>query len=520
MMLKSFKARISASFFLLALFVSLFFFVVLYARAAKDQLESLRVYLKNTAALGAVHLSAEDVLKIPREPGCEKNPVRQGLVRELRKITKIDPRIDDAYVMIPTGKDQNFVFVANANQEVSPVACGELYDTSRYPEIARALQGPAADRVVTKDKWGFWLSGYAPLYDAHGHAVAILGLDVAERVIQELRAAFLQYFAITILMALILALLIGLLSSQWLTKPIQRIIDGMERVSDGDLNYDLKMMTQAEFNKIVRIFNDMTHALRDLVRKLTRSVAERERINRELEIAADLQQKALPAAAPAVAGLEIAAKSIPAREVGGDYFDFVPLKSGKTGFVIADAAGKGFSGTLFMTNSRSVFRVISSEEEGPARVLRRANDYIACDGASTKGLFITFLYVVYEPRARELVYANAGHFVPVVYESRFRRFKSLKGGGLPLGIYPNEEYAEESTTLSPGDVLVMYTDGILEAADSKKDMFGLGRLMTLVEAHAAEKPQDILNHITQAVKDFVGDQAQSDDITLVVLKAV
>jgi serine phosphatase RsbU (regulator of sigma subunit) len=517
-MLKSFKSRISAMFFLVTVLVSVFFFTTLYLRAVENETERLRHYLKNSAALGAAFLDGDEVLKVPLQEGCEKSLIRQDLTEKLRRIVKIDPRLDDAYVMVPSGTENIFRFVANANLEESPVACGEDYDVSRFPQMANALKAPDADTEITRDKWGKWLSGYAPVHDFQGNAIGILGLDIAAETVRDLQRVFLSRFFLVMAIAFVLAFLVGALSSQWLTRPIDQIIRGMERVSDGDLNYFLKTIPEVEFNRIVTIFNRMTDSLKTLMARHEKAVRENERVARELEIAADLQKNALPAGAPDVPGLDIAATSIPAKEVGGDYFDFLTLEAGKTGFVIADAAGKGFPGTLYMTNSRSIFRVISSEERAPRLALARTNDFISRDASSVKGLFITFLYSIYDERTKEFTCANAGHYLPIIYSARNKKFRTLSASGLPLGIFPDQDYQEETVRLAPDDVVVMYTDGVIEAANARKDMFGLSRLMKLVEESASGGASAILGKIETAMRAFVGTEPAFDDMTLLVFK--
>ena len=517
-MFKSFKARISITFFLSTLLIAVFFFAALYTRAESVQIEELRQYLKHTAALGANFLSGDDILKVPLQPGCEKSQIRQALVKDLKKITEIDDRIEDAYVLIPGPKDNIFHFVANADQETSATACGEPYDVSPYPAIEKALKAPEADQKITTDKWGRWLSGYAPIHDYLGNTIGVLGIDVAAKTVEELQHAYLERFIIVMMLALLMALLIGILSSQWLARPIEQIIDGMERVSEGNLHYYLKNLPQVEFNRIVEIFNKMTVSLKNIMDQLTSSVRERERIDHELEIAADLQQRALPERPPQVDDLDIAAKSIPAKEVGGDYYDFLVTDPKKVGFVIADATGKGFSGTLFMTNSRSVFRVISTEETDPSRTLSRTNDIISSDAASSKGMFITFLYSVYDRATKKLTCANAGHYPPIICEGKTRKFKTLHNGGLPLGVYPGEHFPEETVQLSSGDTVVMYTDGVIEASNRKKDMFGLTRLMKLVEDNPREDASALLAKIEKDLKEFTAGEPPFDDVTVVIFR--
>jgi serine phosphatase RsbU (regulator of sigma subunit) len=517
-MLRSFKSRISASFFGITFLVSAFLFLALYSRAVKSETENLRSYLKNIAVLGASFIDGDIVRQISLEEGCQKDPDYQSMVQDLKKITRIDAKIDDAYVMVPSKRGEFFLFVANANLEVSPTACGEPYDVSAYPQIVNALNVADADKEITKDKWGEWLSGYAPIYDSNSRSVAVLGIDVAAKTIRDLQAAFFQWFLVVLGVALILTLLIGILSSQWLVRPVDEIVAGMERVGEGDLEYSLKKFSQKEFDRISHIFNRMSKSLVSIMAQLEVNVRERERLNRELELAADLQKKALPAAPPETKDLDIAAKSVPAKEVGGDYFDFLARDS-KVGFVVADAAGKGFPGTLYMTNSRSVFRVISAEETIPGNILRRTNDIISHDSASAKGMFITFLYSVYDSKAKTLTTVNAGHYLPLIYERAAGRFKSLHtGGGLPLGVYPEQEYPEEVVHLSSGDTVVMYTDGIVEAFNERKEMFGLSRLMKIIEKNVELSAQGLLDRIETEMKDFVAQTPPFDDVTLVVFK--
>ncbi len=518
-MFKSFKARITITFFLAASLILVVSFTALYLKAVRDQMENIRSQLKMKAALGVAFLQAEEVTQVPLEPGCQNDPLYQKVSGDLRKFTVTDKNIYDAYVMVPTPRHNAFRFVANANQQFSPVRCGEEYDATPYPEIAEALKYPSVDKKITRDKWGSWLSAYAPIYARDGHAVAIFGVDVAEKTIQELRQVYLWRFLFVITIALALALFCGVMASRWLVHPLNQVIAGMSRVSEGDFHYRVKPTDQIEFNQIVVIFNQMTKALNDLLKELAEKIREKERLTKELEMAADLQRKALPEGYPTVAGLEIAAKSIPAKEVGGDYYDFIVRGAERVGFVIADAAGKGFPGSLFMTNTRSAFRVVSANEHAVGRALERTNDFISENAASAKGMFITFLYAVYEMKTRQLTYSNAGHYPPIVYNCDSRTFKVLSAvGGLPMGIISSQIYPEVTVSLAKGDIVLMYTDGLIEAMNSSRDMFGLSRLMKIVEAHFTSDTETLIKKIEESLKAFVGDEPPSDDRTLMVLK--
>ena len=172
-------------------------------------MENIRSQLKMKAALGVAFLQADEVLQVSREPGCQNDPLYQKVAGDLRKFTVTDSSIYDAYVMVPTVKNNTFQFVANANQQFSPVSCGETYDITPYPEIMEAMKFPAADKKMTKDKWGAWLSAYAPIQERNGKTVAILGIDVAEKTIEGLRQVYLWRFIFVMISALALAFLAG-----------------------------------------------------------------------------------------------------------------------------------------------------------------------------------------------------------------------------------------------------------------------------------------------------------------------
>jgi len=311
---------------------------------------------------------------------------------------------------------------------------------------------------------------------------------------------------------------VGALASRWLSSPVTKIIAGMEKVEQGDLDYVIKKMPESEFERIGTLFNRMTDALKRSMRELAVTVKETESLNRELELAADLQNRAIPKAPPRAEMIEIAAKSNPAREVGGDYYDFLEPDPDKIGLVIADAAGKGFRGSLFMINSRSVFRVISSEEKVPSRVLERTNDFISGDTAMSEGMFITFIYAVFEKSTKRLTYSNAGHYPPFIINGHTRMFRTLTTSGSPLGVTSQEKYPEETVELVEGDIVVMYTDGVIEAMNADHQMFGLDRLEELARTGSDQSAEALLTRIESEIGAFIGKEPLFDDMTLLIFK--
>lgn len=251
---------------------------------------------------------------------------------------------------------------------------------------------------------------------------------------------------------------------------------------------------------------------------------EMERKNTELAIAAEIQQSFLPETITQIEGFDIAAKSVMAKEVGGDFFDVIPfeviaLQKGRLGLMIADVSGKGIPAALFMALSRIVVRVNASwYQERPADAIRDANTIITADSKS--GMFVTLFYGVLNADSRVLAYVNAGHNPPLVCRGADGSFIELPATGIAMGALPDAVYTSDSIRLGSGDVVVLYTDGISEAENARLEMFGTDRLLEVIQKSRALSSAEISGKILDAVRDFCGDHPQSDDITLMVIRAV
>ncbi|MGB9633233.1 MAG: PP2C family protein-serine/threonine phosphatase, partial [Chloroflexaceae bacterium] len=188
----------------------------------------------------------------------------------------------------------------------------------------------------------------------------------------------------------------------------------------------------------------------------------------------------------------------------------------RLGVVIADVTDKGVPAALFMALSRTLLRASAIDGRQPAEVLQRANRLILAD--SRAGLFVTTFYAVLEPRTGGLTYANGGHNYPLLYETATGQVRPLRAQGVVLGIVPDPRFEQMALTLNPGDVLLLYTDGVTEAMNGERELFGDDRLAAVLRANAHHGPQEIINAVLAAVGDFAGGQSQADDITMVVIK--
>ncbi|MDV4341786.1 SpoIIE family protein phosphatase [Methanoculleus sp. YWC-01] len=247
-------------------------------------------------------------------------------------------------------------------------------------------------------------------------------------------------------------------------------------------------------------------------------LSELERKKAELRIAHDIQMSFLPERLPAVPGFELAALSVPAKEVGGDFYDAIPLPGGRTAFVIADVSGKGVPAALFMALSRTVLRANSLVPRSARDAIREANMLIAEDAKS--GMFVTLFYAAADPANKTLTYVNAGHNPPLLFRSGGGRPVRLKGTGIILGVMPEAEYGEETVALESGDLLLLYTDGITEAINPDEEQFGEERLIETVTGSLDRPSTEIVDRVRDAVMEFSGDEPQFDDLTLMVLRVV
>src|SRR5215211_3031251 len=253
-----------------------------------------------------------------------------------------------------------------------------------------------------------------------------------------------------------------------------------------------------------------------LVRQQQQQAQERERIEQELRVARLIQQTLLPKHVPDRPGYEVAAYYQPAREVGGDFYDFLDLDDGRLGLVVGDVTDKGVPAALVMATTRTMLRASAQRYDSPGAVLRQVNDVLVPD--IPPNMFVTCLYAILDPRTGRLRYANAGHDLPYRRSSSAGGAEELRATGMPLGLLPGMDYEEKEIVLERGDSVLFYSDGLVEAHDPEREMFGFPRLQGLVGAHRSGG-QEMVNFLLSELSRFTGgDWEQEDDITLVTLE--
>jgi serine phosphatase RsbU (regulator of sigma subunit)/predicted ester cyclase len=252
--------------------------------------------------------------------------------------------------------------------------------------------------------------------------------------------------------------------------------------------------------------------------RLEQERIERERIEHELKVARSIQHASLPEEVPSLEGWQISPHYQPAREVGGDFYDFHFLSEGRVGLVVGDATGKGVPAALVMSTTCGMLQAVSEASESssssPGEVLKRANEALSV--RIPPNMFVTCFYAILDPGSGSLTYANAGHDLP--YLHRDGEAEELRARGMPLGLMPGMGYEEKEISLQAGESVLFYSDGLVEAHGPEGNMFGFPRLRALLAEHAEEErpPGDFL---MEELYSFVGEGwEQEDDITLLTLK--
>ncbi|RXE56062.1 serine/threonine protein phosphatase [Methanoculleus taiwanensis] len=323
-------------------------------------------------------------------------------------------------------------------------------------------------------------------------------------------------FAGLFLILLLAVAALTLIVARYFTRPLLELQKGSEAVGRGDLGYRVDVATGDEFENLARSFNRMTADLSSHIEELRRTTAENERMVKELEIAEEIQQSILPESAPALPGIELAGCSMPALEVGGDFYDYIPFGDARLGLAIADVSGKGVPAALFMALSRTLIRASALRNPDPAGAILEVNRFITLD--SKTSMFVTLFYAVLDARERSFTYVNAGHNPPLLFRPGAGEALHLSGRGIALGILDEIELEVVRIELEPGDLLLLYTDGVTEAANEKDEEYGIERLEAFVSALPALPAEGIIDAIVKDVAGFAGTAPQFDDITLMVLK--
>lgn len=318
-------------------------------------------------------------------------------------------------------------------------------------------------------------------------------------------------------------ILIGALAGSFLLiylllSPLRKLVKFVTDGEQANIHDHIDIDSSTEVGVLAKAYSDMN----DKFKESQRHLADRERLQQEMNVAREIQQTLLPHEFPDIEGIEIAGHYEAAALIGGDYYDFVEIDRDTIGIVVADVSGKGVPGSLVMTMIRQALRTEARGNKNAADVLARLNDMII--GDIRKGMFITMFYAIIDSKRRRLNFASAGHNPMILYRGSTNKTYYLNPKGFPLGIQLAEKdffrrsIESDTIQLVEGDLVLLYTDGITEAMNSKSELFGEERLLQIIRGGGNLRVKPFVDEMTNRITSFTGGRPQSDDITFVAIR--
>lgn len=290
-------------------------------------------------------------------------------------------------------------------------------------------------------------------------------------------------------------------------RPIQRLTESTKEVAKGNWDISIDYKSNDEIGALAQSFDKMVQSLR-----------ENARMWHEFNVARDMQAQMLPDTYPEIEGIQISAKSVPTTEVGGDFYDFLQLPDGRLGIVVGDVSGHGVAAAMVMTAALGAVRFAAEEKECTHEVLNMVNFRLNKD--IQNHMFVALFYGILDPKTRKLYYTNAGQTMPFLLRDGKIDFlpQAEKTDRFPLGIVKATVYEQLSIELQPGDMLIHYTDGIVDVMNGSHETYGFDRLSESIKQNASLPPSELIDKLIAEMSEYGGDSNIEDDVTLVVLK--
>ena len=435
------------------------------------------------------------------------------------------------YVIVPDTTDYEhiqFVYnIVNTNSKFDPYPIGYIKETTNdeYKEKYRKLmEGVSKEECVVRDKGYIESGSHITAMIALPGEDSVLGILCVQRQMDALSTSRVEYtikvFIALLVMILLVVIIYGTMLGRSLIRPIKMITAETERFSmnpslpDKALSEGIK--SHDEIGVLARSVDAMESETMSYIDNLTFVTAEQQRIGTELDLASKIQQSMLNDDFPEHEAFELFATMDPAKEVGGDFYDFFMIDDDHMGVLIADVSGKGVPAAMFMTISKIIITDTALTVGSPAEILRLVNERIC--KSNKLDMFVTVWLGILELSTGKLTAANAGHEYPVICRKggRFDLFKDRHG--LVIGGMRGIKYRDYEIMLEPGDTLFVYTDGLPEATDSEEELFGVERMIKALNIAPEAAPADLLAQVRKQVDDFVGEAPQFDDLTMLCLR--
>jgi serine phosphatase RsbU (regulator of sigma subunit) len=389
------------------------------------------------------------------------------------------------------------------------------FEWSQGPALDVPFAAQAEVTIVEGERDGKAVRSFTTPVRLGGQAVGNIVLYLSAEDLQAAAERLWGEVARNVTLGALLAIGVSILMGTLLTRPIRILAQDMHAVTAGNLDYRSAVRSADEVGDLARTFNSMIESLKESQERR----AAQKAMEKELGIARFIQKGLLPETLPLLRTWEVAARWVPAKEVGGDYYDFIDLGGGAWGVAVADVSGKGIPASLIMSMTRCLLRLASRAGQGPSGTLALVDEVLAPDLKG--GMFVSMVYLRISEGSGDVRLVRAGHNPPILVHAKDPRPELCQTPGVALGVrsgFGHQASPEAALALEPGDVLVLYSDGIVEAMNDQQKEYGTPRLAQVIASSIALSAENLAGRIMADVAEWRGKAGQSDDITLVVLK--
>ncbi|MBR4026144.1 MAG: SpoIIE family protein phosphatase [Lachnospiraceae bacterium] len=477
----------------------------------------------NQASIAAEYIDGDSIEKY------YKTGIKDTYYEEIQAYLQMSAdKIHTEYFYVVVPEDDVMVYIWDTGEEEG--VC-ELLESDAYygggDELMHAaFYGEIEDviLVTNNEEYGYLASAYVPIFDSNANPVALASVDISMDMINTQITEFIVIsLIVTILILTISCIGYYFYTKKEILKPIMQLDNATVELVNNKLDnlseFSVELKTGDEFEKLANSFNYMANQLHNYIKNLEHVTAEKERIGAELDVARQIQSSMLPCIFPAFPErkeFDIYAYMTPAKEVGGDFYDFFMVDDRHLAVVMADVSGKGVPAALFMVIAKTLIKDHTQPETDLGEVFTKVNNLL-CE-SNSEGLFVTAFEGVLDLVTGELRFVNAGHEIPYIYKKNqgFAPYK-IRAGFVLAGM-EDMRYRAGSMVLEEGDKLFQYTDGVTEATNRNNELYGMERLGNVLNKNCEKTPSEILEMVKEDIDMFVGEADQFDDITMLCLE--
>lgn len=522
--MKSYKLgkKVLVGFLILALVLILCICGTFSFQYWEGRMDGFRDIAFSYARMAVEYIDGDRVLDYV-ETGVQDDYYQQ--VQNFLNITQDQADIKYYYVFVPYEDDLVYVWDANKREGARALGYHEEYMEGGKEAVEKIYkQNPPEELLRTKDDvYGYIASAFSPIFNSAGEPVAVVGVDMSMRGIERELLSFIITIVLTVIGVISVSIAVFYrLVKKRVVEPINQLNIATHRMV-GDLqretSFNIDIHTGDEIEELAKAFRQMDAEVRDYIDRLSEVTAEKERIGTELSVATHIQSSMLPCIFPAFpdrSEIDIYATMNPAKEVGGDFYDFFMVDEKHLAIVMADVSGKGVPAALFMVIGKTLIKDHTQPGRDLGEVFTEVNDLL-CE-SNSEGLFITAFEGVLNMETGEFVFVNAGHEPPFICRKGKKFELYAVQAGFVLAGLEGIKYQSGSMQMAPGDKIFQYTDGVTEAMNANNELYGMQRLTDALCKYADRDPMELLSAVKADIDGFVNGSPQFDDITMLCLE--